>query len=378
MMLLVQDRFFFTHPENPRLESDGRYSVTGWDCKAFDPCSTTIIPYPSAHFLDRSAPPPEFDRTTLIFFRGNTQLDTCQQGKWPRGFPLPPHCWVRGELIGNATDSCPSMDLNMAAIDKTRDESSTHSTYSDDFSVASGVQGMRNSTFCLVPRGDSPTSRRLYDAIQAGCIPVVVASKLQLPFESELDWRQFALFYSDEEARQDPCVLFDTLRNVSPARVMELRTNLWRVRHHFSYVYASSDSTAFLPGGAIISALSEVAAAVDGGIPCSHCDAVAAEAPAAAVFAASTAPAVLSAPATDATRLAPAAPSSSGINTALFASSTIALPDVAANRRHLRTIKLKEHSSTKSHLVGEFGSCTEVPQAKADLFQWVRTRHASS
>ena len=38
----------------------------------------------------------------------------------------------------------------------------------------------RNSTFCLAPRGDTPSSRRVYDAIAAGCIPVLITDEALL------------------------------------------------------------------------------------------------------------------------------------------------------------------------------------------------------
>jgi len=44
--------------------------------------------------------------------------------------------------------------------------------------------GMLGSTFCWIPRGDNPTSRRVFDAVAAGCIPVVVSDDIAryLPF----------------------------------------------------------------------------------------------------------------------------------------------------------------------------------------------------
>lgn len=42
---------------------------------------------------------------------------------------------------------------------------------------------MRNSTFCLIPEGDTASSRRLFDAMLAGCIPVFIGSEYERPFE---------------------------------------------------------------------------------------------------------------------------------------------------------------------------------------------------
>jgi hypothetical protein len=55
-----------------------------------------------------------------------------------------------------------------------------------------------NSNFCFVPAGDTPTSRRLFDAVAAGCVPVVLGSfdhlVANLPFSRSIDWTQILLF----------------------------------------------------------------------------------------------------------------------------------------------------------------------------------------
>eukprot|EP00928_Gymnodinium_smaydae_P081066 TRINITY_DN64640_c0_g1_i1.p1 TRINITY_DN64640_c0_g1~~TRINITY_DN64640_c0_g1_i1.p1 ORF type:complete len:787 (+),score=148.63 TRINITY_DN64640_c0_g1_i1:108-2363(+) len=54
------------------------------------------------------------------------------------------------------------------------------------------------SKFCLVPAGDTPTSRRLYDALAAGCIPISLGNYEQLadnlPFTRSIDWTRIMLF----------------------------------------------------------------------------------------------------------------------------------------------------------------------------------------
>lgn len=44
-------------------------------------------------------------------------------------------------------------------------------TYATDAEISSN---MRKSTFCLAPRGWTPTSTRLFDAVFEGCIPVLI------------------------------------------------------------------------------------------------------------------------------------------------------------------------------------------------------------
>jgi hypothetical protein len=40
------------------------------------------------------------------------------------------------------------------------------------------VKEVRQSLFCLCPRGFASWSRRLFDSIQLGCIPVIIAGMI--------------------------------------------------------------------------------------------------------------------------------------------------------------------------------------------------------
>ncbi|KAG9130001.1 hypothetical protein Leryth_007108 [Lithospermum erythrorhizon] len=69
------------------------------------------------------------------------------------------------------------------------------------------------SKFCLNPAGDTPSSCRLFDAIVSHCVPVIVSDELELPYEDELDYSEFSVFFSDEEASR-PKYLVDKLRGM--------------------------------------------------------------------------------------------------------------------------------------------------------------------
>ena len=45
---------------------------------------------------------------------------------------------------------------------------------------------MRQCRFCLVPRGITPSSRRLYEALAAKCVPVVVSDRFVVPYAGSL------------------------------------------------------------------------------------------------------------------------------------------------------------------------------------------------
>mmetsp|Transcript_18872 Transcript_18872/g.46762 ORF Transcript_18872/g.46762 Transcript_18872/m.46762 type:complete len:360 (-) Transcript_18872:36-1115(-) len=47
--------------------------------------------------------------------------------------------------------------------------------------------GYRKSTFCPCPGGDSPSAKRHFDALHAGCIPVILSHDFVWPFTSEFD-----------------------------------------------------------------------------------------------------------------------------------------------------------------------------------------------
>jgi hypothetical protein len=51
-----------------------------------------------------------------------------------------------------------------------------------DTSDRSIVRRLRLSEFCLCPLGQSEVAERLFNAVQAGCIPVLIADHMQLPF----------------------------------------------------------------------------------------------------------------------------------------------------------------------------------------------------
>jgi hypothetical protein len=96
------------------------------------------------------------------------------------------------------------------------------------------TKGMRSSRFCLHPAGDTPSSCRLFDAIASHCVPVIVSDRLELPFEDEIDYKEFSLFFSIQEAIR-PDYLVNYLRNIEEGHWLRMWNRLKEVSHHFQY-----------------------------------------------------------------------------------------------------------------------------------------------
>lgn len=96
------------------------------------------------------------------------------------------------------------------------------------------IRGMRSSEFCLHPAGDTPSSCRLFDAIQSLCIPVVVSDNIELPFEGMIDYTEFTVFVAVDDALK-PRWLVDRLRSISVKQRNEFRRNMAKVQPIFQY-----------------------------------------------------------------------------------------------------------------------------------------------
>ncbi|KAG7166152.1 Exostosin-1-like 1 [Homarus americanus] len=78
---------------------------------------------------------------------------------------------------------------------------------------------MRNSTFCLVPRGRRLGSFRFLEVLQAGCIPVLLANGWELPFSEVIDWSQSTIRADERLLLQVP----DMVRSVNASQMLHMR-----------------------------------------------------------------------------------------------------------------------------------------------------------
>lgn len=166
-----------------------------------------VAPY--VHVVDSftydSSVDPYDSRSTLLFFKGRTVRK--DEGK------------IRAKLAKVLADY---------------EDVHYENSYATGESIKASSDGMRSSKFCLNPAGDTPSSCRLFDAIVSHCVPVIVSDHIELPYETELDYKKFSVFFSTEEALR-PDYMVKQLREFPKERWLEMWKMLKNVSHHFEY-----------------------------------------------------------------------------------------------------------------------------------------------
>lgn len=108
--------------------------------------------------------------------------------------------------------------------------------HASEAAFKASAEQMRSSKFCLHPAGDTPSSCRLFDAIVSHCVPVIVSDRIELPFENEIDYTEFSMFFSVHDALK-PGHLINELQGVSEERWVKMWLRLKSISHHFEFQY---------------------------------------------------------------------------------------------------------------------------------------------
>jgi hypothetical protein len=222
------------------LEWMKRYCVPGWNSSFLqnvtsdrDPARRVfVIPYvsnlafistESERRILRRAP-----RTNFVLFRGNSNLACCSWKEPSCG------CWLRNTIVNESIDrdSVTGLPGNLVVVATDRKKRNDPGS-SRLFSARDYVDEMLSSTYCLVPRGDTRSSRRLFEAVAAGCIPVIVSDDLVLPFSSSIDWSKISVQIPEAEFNRDPLRAYQAL--AERLDEVEMRSALLKARQGLLY-----------------------------------------------------------------------------------------------------------------------------------------------
>jgi len=89
-----------------------------------------------------------------------------------------------------------------------------------------------DARFCFVPRGKSGWSLRFFEVIFAGCIPVMISDKWELPFEDFLDVTRFVIKWPSTQIGPQ---LINYLRSLPDNLVQEYMDEAKRIRCWYFY-----------------------------------------------------------------------------------------------------------------------------------------------
>jgi len=64
---------------------------------------------------------------------------------------------------------------------------------------ATYYEDMQRAVFCLCPLGWAPWSPRLVEAVIFGCIPVIIADDIVLPFADAIPWEEIGVYVDEED-----------------------------------------------------------------------------------------------------------------------------------------------------------------------------------
>lgn len=90
---------------------------------------------------------------------------------------------------------------------------------------------LQRTKYALHIHGTQPFSSRLFEAIVAGAVPIVIAPGYVLPFEELLDWNQFSVCVQPNEVSR----LYDIVSRINVTEYRRLARNVVRVADHFRY-----------------------------------------------------------------------------------------------------------------------------------------------
>ena len=82
------------------------------------------------------------------------------------------------------------------------------------------------SVFCLCPLGWAPWSPRLVESVALGCVPVIIADGIRLPFPSAVNWPEISVTVAEKDVGK----LGNILEHVAATNLSTIQRKLWDPR----------------------------------------------------------------------------------------------------------------------------------------------------
>ncbi|MDA9766554.1 glycosyltransferase family 47 protein, partial [bacterium] len=107
------------------------------------------------------------------------------------------------------------------------------------------MKDLLDCDFCFIPDGDVKSTGRLFEALVAGCIPLVKSPLLELPYTRLLDWSKISLTYAEDFPASS---ILHTIDAYSLHDIHSFRTKIASIKpsHMFGFrnplVYAPHES----------------------------------------------------------------------------------------------------------------------------------------
>ncbi|GLJ06538.1 hypothetical protein SUGI_0041430 [Cryptomeria japonica] len=80
------------------------------------------------------------------------------------------------------------------------------------------------SVFCLCPLGWAPWSPRIVESVALGCVPVIIADNISLPYSDVIPWHNISLTVPE----RDVAKLGKLLEKVAATNLTTIQRNLWK------------------------------------------------------------------------------------------------------------------------------------------------------
>ena len=216
---------WFEQPTAVRPGPNVLYRLASWRC-------TVVVPYQSNPFCLEQRSLRSRLRDTTVFF----------QGSWLAGRSVRMQFEALKQLPGAQVHEVTRDKVTRAALGAVDSAASNRSASGPDFSKMGTALAMLRSQFCLIPKGDTPSSSRFYTAIACGCVPLVIADAIRphLPFAKTVAYNEIVTFIRERRFARSPLSVIGNTTARLRERLPAIRAALRRAEADLLYDAAGS------------------------------------------------------------------------------------------------------------------------------------------